>query len=98
MASITTDQLVDLLAQQPLTLIDVREPDEYAQGHIAQAQLLPLGNLPTMVNSLNKTSTLYMICRSGRRSQIAVDYLAEQGFHAVNVTGGMNDWHGPVER
>ncbi|WDF82090.1 rhodanese-like domain-containing protein [Lacticaseibacillus pabuli] len=97
MNSITTNELAKLLAVQPITLLDVREPDEYAAGHIAEAQLLPLGNLPQMVGNLSKQSQLYVICRSGRRSQMAVDFLTDQGYTAVNVTGGMNAWTGEVE-
>lgn len=97
MDNITTTELAKLLATRPIALIDVREPEEFAAGHIAQAQLLPLGDLPSMVDSLSKNSALYVICRSGRRSQIAVDFLNAQGFQAINVQGGMLDWHGKVE-
>ena len=74
-----------------LTLIDVREPDEYAQAHVPGAMLVPLGTLPDHVEELPE-GTLYVICRSGARSYRAAEWLAAQGRTSVNVAGGTLAW------
>lgn len=84
-----------------VTLIDVRQPEEYAEAHVAGAQLLPLGELPGRFPELPADETLYIMCRSGARSAQAVAFLEAQGYEAVNVAGGILDWIDaglPVER
>lgn len=73
-------------------LIDVREPDEYASGHVPGARLVPLGSVPSTDLDVYRGSTLYVICRSGARSQRACEFLAEAGFDVVNVAGGTMAW------
>lgn len=73
-------------------VVDVREPDEWAQGHVPGAQLLPLGRLAT-ATALPRDRELLIICRSGNRSGRAVAALRGAGYdRAVNVTGGMIAW------
>jgi rhodanese-related sulfurtransferase len=74
-------------------VLDVREGWEYAEGHVAGAILIPLGELERRSNELSKDDTLYVICRSGNRSQQASDILAKKGFKNVrNVQGGTLAW------
>lgn|SRR5690606_5615121 len=79
-------------------ILDVREPDEYAAGHIPGALNIPLGLLPVMTDEVDKGKTWHVICHSGARSAVAVQYLAGLGWNAVNVAGGMCFWTGAVER
>jgi rhodanese-related sulfurtransferase len=72
-------------------VVDVREPGEWDQGHIAHASLVPLATVPGNVGRFDGEPT-YVICRSGGRSAQACEFLAEQGIDAVNVTGGMLAW------
>lgn len=72
--------------------LDVREPNEYAAGHIAEAQLIPLGQLASRVSELPKDKTIVAVCRSGNRSGQATQYLLQQGFNVHNMDGGMNAW------
>lgn len=84
--------------QKSVVLIDVREPAEYAQGHIAGAILIPLGELEERFAEIPKDQEVVMICRSGRRSEAACQFLGEQGYtNAANMTGGMLAWSGDVE-
>ncbi|MFY9221023.1 MAG: rhodanese-like domain-containing protein [Blastocatellia bacterium] len=82
-------------------LIDVREYPEYAAGRIAQARLIPLGELEKRANELDKQIPIYLICRSGRRASQAQDKLLALGFSDVhNVRGGMMAWQAaglPIE-
>lgn len=83
------------LQSQGALLVDVREPDEYAQGHAPGATLIPLGQLEKRLTELaaHKDKPIALICRSGNRSGSAYKILEKAGFTgAVNVQGGMNAW------
>lgn len=73
-------------------LFDVRQPDEYEQGHAPGAHLVPLGEVPARVGEFPTDRTFYVICRSGGRSARAVEHLRANGVDAVNVAGGMLAW------
>lgn len=74
-------------------LIDVREPDEYAAGHVPGAVLIPLGQVPDRIDECGSVGeTTYVICRSGARSAHACGYLLDHGVDAVNVVGGTMAW------
>lgn len=90
------DVAAQLTRGEPLTIIDVRTPEEYAEAHVPGSQLIPLNELPASLSALPRDRTLYFICRSGSRSDYACQWLAQQGFDVVNVAGGMLSWTGPV--
>ncbi len=73
-------------------LIDVREPDEYAAGHVTTARLVPAGSLAGAAGSLPTDRTVYVICASGRRSLRAAAALVASGLDAVSVAGGTSAW------
>ena len=73
-------------------LIDVREPDEYADGHVPGAMLIPMGQLATRVIEIDKTSPVFVVCASGNRSTAMTDLLRVAGFDAVSVAGGTGAW------
>ena len=73
-------------------LIDVREPHEFADAHVADAVLIPLGTVPAQIDEFRGDAPTYLICRSGVRSLRACEYLAQNGIEAVNVAGGMLAW------
>ena len=78
-----------LLAAQNVAVIDVREPDEFAAGHIEGARLIPLGTLADHLSQLPKDMPLVVYCRSGHRSAKAVAFLLAHGFgRAVSLDGG----------
>ena len=73
-------------------LLDVRQPDEYAEVHAPGVTLVPLGEVPDRVGELPTDTTVYVVCRSGGRSGKATEFLVAQGIDAVNVAGGMLAW------
>ncbi|MBA3059070.1 MAG: rhodanese-like domain-containing protein [Gammaproteobacteria bacterium] len=76
-------------------LLDVREADEYIQGHAPGSTLIPLGQLAQRLKELApfKNTQVVLICRSGRRSQHATEILEAAGFSAAaNIEGGMLAW------
>lgn len=91
-----TVQKLDL-TDPSIQLIDVRTPDEYKAGHIAEAKLIPLQELPNRLSEIDKTKKVYVICHSGNRSSQASQILKENGFTNIyNIQGGMMKWQGKV--
>ena len=80
-----------------ITILDVREPAEFAFHHIPNAESIPLGDLERRSTDLNPDNEIYVICRTGSRSDMAAQLLAEKGFKQVlNVIPGMAEWTGPT--
>ena len=91
MREIDVDQLETALADGA-TVIDVREPMEFAEAHVPGSTLIPMGQLPSRLPDLDKDAPVYLICRSGHRSGVMGQLLSANQFDAVNVTGGMIAW------
>ncbi|ULO05655.1 rhodanese-like domain-containing protein [Paenibacillus sp. 19GGS1-52] len=77
---------------ETLIMLDVRELDEWAEGHIEGAKHIPLGLLLERQHELDPARETIVICRSGNRSGMACELLSEKGFNVVNMTGGLNAW------
>ena len=80
-------------------LLDVREPEEYAQGHIPRSKNVPL----SVINQVgkvepDKNTPLYVYCLSGGRSSQATAMLVRMGYTAVKNIGGISGYSGKVER
>jgi rhodanese-related sulfurtransferase len=79
-------------------MIDVREPDEFAEGHIPGAINMPLSNFMNLYQQIPKDEEVALICRSSNRSGRAQAFMVQQGWRLLrNMTGGMLAWQGPVE-
>lgn len=98
--TVTNEELqARLEAREALILIDVREPAELAFGRVPEAVSIPLGELGNRANELPKDRPLYVICRTGTRSDLACKQLAALGFDAIyNTIPGMSAWSGPIEK
>ncbi len=91
---IEPSELNDLLqsGERPV-VVDVREPWEYVQGHVAGAKLIPLGELTRRLKELDREQPVAVICASGSRSQSAAALLGQQGYETIyNVIGGTFNW------
>jgi rhodanese-related sulfurtransferase len=89
------DALMQHQAQHPdhLFLLDVRTPQEYAEGHIAGAVNVPYDQLATRLAEVPKDKDVVLYCRSGRRAGIAADVLAANGYTRLShLEGDMNAW------
>lgn len=96
---ITPEELMAKLDKgEKLQIIDVREVEEWNEGHIPQAKLVPLGFLPHRIDELDKDTPIIMVCRSGARSHRATEYLTAMGYDATNMVGGMLAWPGETEK
>ena len=79
---------------EPVTLIDVRNPDEFngPPGRIREAVLKPLNHIETWRHELTDSDTPIIVCLSGMRSASAVRRLRANGVNARNLSGGMIAW------
>lgn len=75
-----------------LVVLDVREPHEWAAGHIDGAIHIPLGEIPARVGELDPSVRTLVVCHLGGRSARATQWLHAQGHDVVNVAGGMEAW------
>ena len=75
-----------------VTLLDVREHDEWAAGHAPEAIHIPMGDLAGRLDDLPSDNEVYVVCRSGGRSARVTAYLNANGWDAKNVEGGMQSW------
>ena len=76
-------------------LIDVREPDEVAEGTLPGAINIPLGDMPARIGELDQGRRVVLLCRSGGRSTQAAEFLTASGFgDVVNLEGGMLGFSG----
>jgi DMSO/TMAO reductase YedYZ molybdopterin-dependent catalytic subunit/rhodanese-related sulfurtransferase len=73
-------------------LLDVREPGEWQDGHVAQAWLLPMGQVARHRSDLPQDRRIVVVCRSGGRSAAVAEALRAWGLDAVNLSGGMTAW------
>jgi hydroxyacylglutathione hydrolase len=92
--TIDVDKLQEMLAAgEPVTLLDVRTPTEFSDGHIEGAQHLPLIQLVDRVAEVPSDRKVYVICRTGARSSTAISMLMRAGLRDLaNVRGGMSRW------
>jgi rhodanese-related sulfurtransferase len=75
-----------------VTLLDVRESDEWDQGHAPDATWIPLGELAARAGELRSDQPVVVVCRSGGRSARATAALLQAGYDATNLAGGMQAW------
>lgn len=81
------------LHAEGVTIIDVRNPDEYETAHVPGALMISLPELPERVDDIPESGPLYLICAVGARSRRASEFLVSCGRDDVtNVAGGTNAW------
>ena len=88
---IDVTQLASLVADGAV-VIDVRNPDEYVEGHVPGAALIPLGEVPDRTDEFPTDRPVYVICAMGGRSRKASEFVIGLGVDATNVAGGTTAW------
>jgi rhodanese-related sulfurtransferase len=74
-------------------ILDVRQPDEWAEYHIPDTTLIPLGELSARIGEVPRDQDVLVVCRSGNRSASGRDLLLEAGFTRVtSMAGGLSQW------
>ncbi len=96
--SMNVDQAREYIHKKPpdeLTLLDVRQPNEYEAGHIPGARLIPLPDIVSRLGEIDSNKATVVYCAVGGRSRIAAQMIAAQGFSEVyNLSGGFKAWKG----
>lgn len=99
--SITAEQAKDIMdSKEDYLILDVRTPEEYEEGHIADAVLIPDYEISKSAKEelTDKEQTILVYCRSGRRSKNAARQLAALGYTNVMEFGGIIDWPYDIEK
>ena len=91
--------LEEYRAREGAVLLDVRTPEEYAEGHIPGSVNVPLQQIDGITSALaDKDKTVFVYCRSGARSSQAVAFMKQMGYTEVHNIGGILDYNGKVEK
>ena len=99
--NITAEEAKEIMdTEEGYVILDVREQDEYDAGHISGAILIPFTQIEAKANEMlpEKDQLILDYCRSGRRSKIAAEALAELGYTNIKEFGGILDWPYEVEK
>ena len=97
---ITQEEAKTMMDTQDVIILDVRERDEYDEGHISGAVLLPVGTIGEETASAvipEKDATVLVYCRSGNRSKKASETLVSLGYTGVYEFGGIKTWPYEIE-
>ena len=91
---ISQDEAKRLMDEENCIVLDVREQSEYEEGHIENAVLLPYTEIEQRAEQVlpDKDALILVYCRSGRRSKIGAQSLADLGYTNVKEFGGIIDW------
>lgn len=90
----------ELEKDKSIILVDVRNTDEFSQGHIKGSINVPLHLVPVTLNQkvTDKKARIFVYCLSGGRSSQAVSWMVQNGYENVTNIGGITSWGGPVVR
>lgn len=91
MREIDIDQAATAV-DQGAAFVDVREHQEYRQGHVPGAINIPMTELHSRMSELDRSRPVHLVCASGNRSAAMTSLLDAAGFEAVNVAGGTSAW------
>ena len=99
--SITADEAKEIMdSASDYIILDVRTDEEFIEGHIPGAILIPDYEITASANTMlpNKDQLILVYCRSGRRSKLAAETLSELGYTNVKEFGGIIDWKYEIEK
>ena len=88
---VSIEELADVIEHGGFVL-DVREDDEWVEGHVRNAHHIPMNEVANQIDKLDDGARIFIICRSGVRSMTVANFLEAQGFDVVSVAGGTQAW------
>lgn len=94
-AGVSPLQATLLINREDAIVVDVREPHEYAAGHVPNARHMPMGQVDKRLGELDKfkDKPVIVVCQSGNRSSSTCNALTKRGFEKVyNLSGGISAW------
>ena len=93
---VSVEEVNEMLAGGGVQVVDVREPHEYAAGHVPGAALIPINPITAFMqrkDELEADKTIVFVCAMGQRSALACEVAASLGFHDLyNLEGGTDAW------
>ena len=89
---LTPTRVAELLRDDSVQLVDVREPYEREAGHVAGSRHVPLAELTAAAPTIDHSKPVVFVCRVGARSAMAAWSFARAGYDAHNLDGGMVGW------
>ena len=90
---ITSAEVKTLLESNGCFLIDIRDPEEVAEGKIPQAIAIPMEHLEEKLRGMKKDAPIVLVCAHGKRSRAAAEGLAQAGYTNVrSMRGGLEEW------
>ncbi|MCR1933453.1 rhodanese-like domain-containing protein [Clostridium tepidum] len=99
--TITPKEAKKILSQRDdIIVLDVRNENEYREGHIKGSKLMPIELLETNIEDEvpDKNSTIFIYCNSGKKAKIAYEHLKELGYNNLYDLGGIEDWPYEIEK
>jgi len=94
-AGVSPLQATLMINREDAIVVDVREPHEYAAGHVPNARHIPMGQVDKRLGELDrfKDKPVIVVCQSGNRSSSTCNALTKRGFEKVyNLSGGISAW------
>jgi rhodanese-related sulfurtransferase len=94
-AAVSPIQATLMINREDAIVVDVREPNEYAAGHVPHSRAMPMGQVAKRLGELDKykNKPVIVVCQSGNRSSSACNALRKGGFEKVyNLSGGIGAW------
>lgn len=94
--SVNEAEFAKIVADKSVQIVDVRTAEEFASGHLENALNYDVkgADFEKNIASLSKDKTVAVYCRSGARSKVAAQKLAEKGYNVVELDGGIMAWKG----
>ena len=89
---LTPERVAEMMEQDVVQVIDVREDHEHEAGHVAGDEHVVLPDLSAHAANLDRNKPVVVYCRSGSRAEVAADALKASGFDAYNLEGGFVAW------
>lgn len=93
--NVTTDVFESQIKSENVQILDVRTKKEFDEGHLAEAKQIDIKNedfMKTARTVLDKSKTIAVYCRSGKRSADAAKQLSDAGYKVINMKGGILKW------
>jgi rhodanese-related sulfurtransferase len=90
--NISVHQLTHLVNSSNALVIDLRDPKEFREGHVVDADNIPFAKLAERIGSLDKSRPLVLVDKMGQHSGAAGRTLKEAGFQVYRLSGGMSEW------
>ncbi len=92
-ARITVEEAKAMMERGDIQVIDVREPNEYREGHVPGAKLMPVNSVLARIQELNHDQDVLFVCAVGQRSALACEMAAAMGLERLyNMEGGTQAW------